>query len=137
MSDFKHARVESAGPAFVASVRRHRLKRGLEEDTQLQEALDEAAQENAEEDEDEEESPLLLQSDPNNWKVRRGMGNKGREGEHLFGRQCCRGAETCFLFSFSLISLFRISITGTRSLCCSRSVQEEMAGNRGRYPSCL
>ncbi|KAL2911856.1 Zuotin [Polyrhizophydium stewartii] len=60
--------IEPAGHAFMGRVRRHKHKRTLSEDFQLEEALREANSEDVLLEEDEPETPRLLKSDPSKWK---------------------------------------------------------------------
>lgn len=69
LSKFINKPIEPAGHAFMARVRRHKNKRTLAEDYELNQALLEAAGDNDEEEEDEPESKRLLASDPANWKT--------------------------------------------------------------------
>ncbi|KAJ3183644.1 hypothetical protein HDU85_002073 [Gaertneriomyces sp. JEL0708] len=68
VSSFFTQRIEPAGKEFLGVVRRHRHKRTLDEDEEVEKALEDAEAEEGDLDEDEVESPKLLKSDPLKWK---------------------------------------------------------------------
>ncbi|KAJ3221351.1 hypothetical protein HK099_003577 [Clydaea vesicula] len=68
MEKLKLGKIEPIGLAFSRVARRKRLNRTIEEDEELQKALDEANEDNDADEEDEEETFELLNRDPLAWK---------------------------------------------------------------------
>ncbi|KAI8822020.1 uncharacterized protein EV422DRAFT_525342 [Fimicolochytrium jonesii] len=67
-SPFYEQAIEPVGRQFLAVARRHRHKRTLSEDENIEQALEDANDGDVSMEEDEPETPRLLKSDPLKWK---------------------------------------------------------------------